>query len=706
MPAHLRTPNTLRVALCAAAVAVLLVAGFVSPSAAHADATFAVSGRGWGHGIGMTQYGAMGYANQGKTYDWILAHYFQHTTLATRSELTVKVDLDAAKAARSSWRIAAASSSATLTVSDYANGAHSVEVTRGTTVWITFSGGGAVLRKDRYDSAAKKHVAGSVVATFPGSAVASTGPAKDSKVRILGTSGPFSQSNIAWRGQIRFTPVTTTGHAIDYVPMEQYLRGVVPRESPSSWPVEALRAQAVAARSYAYDAASSGSVLWCTTMSQVYNGADDGSSSHESAKTDAAVLATADKFVVYGSKVVQAFFSSSSGGRTANIEDVWLGSSPQPYYTSVADADDVGGNPNYRWSLSSMSGATLGAKIRDYDNGSSNKDALDYSAKSPATLASVTLDAGSSGFVRHVTLKWSTGASFTITGSTFRTILGLKSTAFTVKVTNPLPLPTRFQETDVRPLWAGTWSVVKAASGSGGSYRRSNAAGATWTVMFKGTAVTWIGTKTDHAGKAEVSLDGTRVATVDLYSSATKYKVALWTKTGMSAAATHTLTVRVLGTHAKASAGSYVYADAVDVTGSLLKVPLPPVWKRYEQGVSAATYKGTWKTSALAGMSGGTHTYSREASATAVFTFTGTRVRWIGKRAKNYGKAWVSVDSGAPVLIDLYAATTATQQRLFESAVLAAGKHTLKIRVAGTKNAKATNHYVDVDAFEALQPAN
>jgi stage II sporulation protein D len=692
MTPHLRSSIVFRTALCAAG---LVLVSLASPVAARADSIFSVSGRGWGHGIGMTQYGAMGYAQQGKTYDWILAHYFQQTDLATRVELTVKVDLDAAKAARSSWRIAAASAATTLTVTDLLHGAHSVEVTRGVSVWVTFKAGGAVLSSDKVSGST--HAVGSVIATFPAAVTAATGPIGSSKVTIQSTSGPYSESGIAWRGQIRFTPNTTTGHAIDYVPMEQYVQGVVPNESPSGWPAEALRAQAVAARSYAYEAAlDSSKTLWCTTQSQMYRGA-----THEATSTNAAVLATANEYVVYVSngvsKVVQTFFSSSSGGRTANIEDVWLGSTPRPYYTSVADADNVGGNPNYRWTLADMTGTAMAGKIRTHY--------ASLAQASPATIKAVTLDAGPSGFIRHVTLHWSKGANTTLTGPQFQHALSLKSSAFAVKLKNPPPPPaTRFQDTDARPLWAGAWQVVKNASGSGGSYHRSNAAGATWTVMFKGTTVAWIGTKTDHAGQAEVSLDGTRVATVDLYSSSTKYKVALWSKTALAADATHTLVVRVLGKHRSGSAGSYVYGDAVDVLGTLVTVPRPPAWKRYQQNVAAAKYSGVWKTSALAGLSGGTHAFSRETSAAVVYTFSGTGVRWIGKRAANYGKAWVSVDGATPKSVDLYSAKSLYQQRLFVSPGLAAGTHTLTIRVAGKKNAKATGYYVDIDAFDALQP--
>lgn len=663
MTVRLQTSHLLRAA--AAFVVALLVSAAVlaSPAPAQAaDAIFAVSGRGWGHGIGMTQYGAKGYAEKGWDYRRILGWYFQQTTIATRAELTVKVDLDASKAARSSWRIAAASSSTTMTVSDLAAGVRSVDVTRGASVWVTFSGGGAVLRADKVDAKTKAHVAGSVVATFPGAVIASTGSLASSKVRFLGTSGPFSQSNIAWRGQIRFTPNTTTGHAIDYLPMEQYLRGVVPRESPSSWPVEALRAQAVAARSYAYDAASSGAVLWCTTMSQVYNGADDGANSHESSKTDAAVSATADEFVVYGSKVVTTYFSSSSGGRTANSKDVWFSSRSDndtpPYYTSVVDADNA--SPDYRWSLADMTGTTLAGKIRAHYSSLAHP--------SPARVTTVTLEPGSSGFVRYIKLHWSSGSDTTLTGPQFQHALGLKSSAFSVKLKNPPAVAT----TITLQSSAATVSANATFTLSG---KAAPARAAGVTVQRKSPGATaWVTVKT-----LTTKSDGTfSVSTQSSTAGATEYRAVSTATTAWLASTSATVRVYI-------------------------KKPAAPVWKRYEQNAAQVKYKGAWTTSKLAGLSGGSHSFSHATSATATFSFTGTRARWIGKRASNYGKAWVRVDSGKWTLIDLYSAKTLNQQRLFESAVLSQGTHTLTIRVAGTKNAKATYHYVDVDALEALE---
>jgi SpoIID/LytB domain protein len=707
--AALRSSPLVRSSVMLAALAAVCAGALLLPAAARAsDAVFTVNGRGWGHGIGMSQYGAKGYAEQGWDCGRIMAWYFQGTTLGTRSALTVKVDLDPTKDARSSWRLAAGSADSTLTVTDLYDAANGVEVTRGVSVWVTFSKGGAVLRADHYDSAAKKHSPAAAIRTFRGSVIASTGTISESKVKLLVSSGPYNDGDVVWRGTIRFVPVTTTGatsgHAINYVMMDQYVQGVVPRESPSGWHMEALKAQAIAARSYAYGAAAAGSTLYCTTSSQMYNGASCGDASHnvhETARTNQAVAETANEVVVYDSKVVQTFFSSSTGGRTANSKDVWFSSSSDiespVYYTSVVDADSD--SPYYRWPATDISGASLAGKLRSHYPSSS--------AVSPATVTKVTLKPGSSGFVRYVTIGWSNGTSSSIRGTEFQHALALKTSAFTVTLKTPPPAPTRFQQTDTRLLWAGSFKTYSSTALSGGSHKRTAVPGSSVTVTFKGTSVAWIGAKAPTFGRAEVSLDGTRQATVSLYASSWSYKRTIWSKAGLSADATHTLVIKVLGTHESAANGSDVSVDAFDVLGTLLqtpKPPVPPVWKRFEQTASAVRLSGTWMLKRQTALSGGSYRFTHSTAARAVFTSSGTAIRWIGKRGPTFGKAYVSVDGGRETLVDLYSARVYYRRVLWASPALPAGTHVVRIRPSGTHNAHATGHYVGVDAFDALTP--
>jgi stage II sporulation protein D len=133
--------------------------------------------------------------------------------------------------------------------------------------------------------------------------------------------------------------------AINHVDLEEYLYSVVGAEAVSSWPLEALKAQAVAARSYAlYQRAKSQNGLYdldTTTATQVYKGLLS-----EARSTHQAVRETADEAIVYNRQVILAAFHASSGGHTENVEDVW--SSPLPYLRGVVDYDQNA--PVYQWS--------------------------------------------------------------------------------------------------------------------------------------------------------------------------------------------------------------------------------------------------------------------------------------------------------------------------------------------------------------------
>lgn len=142
-----------------------------------------------------------------------------------------------------------------------------------------------------------------------------------------------------YRGRIeigRYNKSTLT--AVNIVPLEEYLYGVVPAEMPSTWQEEALKAQAVCARSYALvkagfggkSNAGKGYKIVDTISSQVYKGY-----TAESVKANRAVDATRGEMVCYNNKVVPAYFYSTSGGRTESSADVW--GTTLPYLQSVPD---------------------------------------------------------------------------------------------------------------------------------------------------------------------------------------------------------------------------------------------------------------------------------------------------------------------------------------------------------------------------------
>ena len=133
------------------------------------------------------------------------------------------------------------------------------------------------------------------------------------------------------------------------VALETYVRGVVSAEVSSSWPLAALEAQAVASRTYALTAHAGGARfdVYADTRSQVYRGV-----AAQTPQTDAAVAATAGQIVTYKGKAVATYFFASSGGRTENNENSFLGSTPQPWLRGVVDQYERGDRHTWKVALS------------------------------------------------------------------------------------------------------------------------------------------------------------------------------------------------------------------------------------------------------------------------------------------------------------------------------------------------------------------
>ncbi len=171
------------------------------------------------------------------------------------------------------------------------------------------------------------------------------GKLHSSQLSIEPTGGGFVWIGDHWyRGRTLLVPTGRGLTAINVVDLEQYLYSVLGAEMSADWPQEALKAQAVAARSYAlYKRATAGNSVYDlgdTTKWQVYKGLET-----EGQGTHLAVDATAGQVMTYGGQIILAVFHSSSGGHTENVENVWTGS--YPYLRGVADYDM--GSPEYEW---------------------------------------------------------------------------------------------------------------------------------------------------------------------------------------------------------------------------------------------------------------------------------------------------------------------------------------------------------------------
>ena len=358
----------------------LLVAG----SAAHARssaqpvpqgaATFVVTGHGWGHGVGLSQWGAYGYAQKGFDYEKIVLHYFPGTELGDAPVSRVRVLLT--------------SGVKTLTV----NSTVDFKVRDGSGVVHTLSAGAYPLT-----TALKLRVDGQPKATaLPGPLLFQPGSA------ALALKHRY-------RGSIQIDVSAGKLRAINMVGLEQYLYGVVPSEMPYTWAPEALKAQAIAARSYALATRRTGAFdLYPDTRSQVYLGIE-----HEKPSTNAAVNATAGQVVLYDGQVAKTYFFSSSGGRTASAEDVW--GEPVPYLVSVPDPYDSI-SPHHDWGPFVFTGAKLAKML-----------------KMKGQVVDLQPELNSSGRIKVLNVIGTKG-TLAVPGAVLRTKMGLRSTWFSVGV--------------------------------------------------------------------------------------------------------------------------------------------------------------------------------------------------------------------------------------------------------------------------------
>jgi len=298
------------------AVALLAVAAVPAPAdAATESVQFNITGRGYGHGIGMSQYGAYGYARKGWKWDAIIKHYYTGVTIGKVPNSVIRVLLADGQA---SVRLTAA------TDYTFSSGSTSQTIAGGTQAVVTASGSGCTVT-----AGGQTWSVSSAVVFSPGS----------SFLRLANSNqnGYINTANMHYRGSLRIVRLSGGLSIINHLPLEQYIYGVVPREVSSGWPAEALKAQAVAARSFgAQHLGGSGLFdVYCTARSQAYGGADG-----EAATTSAAVDATRGRVPMYGGKPIGAYFFSTSGGHTENVENIWAGSAVA-YLKGVEDPYDT-----------------------------------------------------------------------------------------------------------------------------------------------------------------------------------------------------------------------------------------------------------------------------------------------------------------------------------------------------------------------------
>lgn len=170
------------------------------------------------------------------------------------------------------------------------------------------------------------------------------GPLK-ARIRIKPENGNFLFQNVRYRGEVIIDPSSEGILIINRVELEDYLQSVVPSEVPSTWPEEALKAQAICARTYVIremlNKTNQPFDVSKTTSSQVYSGMDK-----ENPRTTKAVEDTKGTILIYNGEPIEAFFHSNAGGYTEKPENVWTKS--LPYLLHVDSSYDADA-PNYSW---------------------------------------------------------------------------------------------------------------------------------------------------------------------------------------------------------------------------------------------------------------------------------------------------------------------------------------------------------------------
>ncbi|HVN12135.1 MAG TPA: SpoIID/LytB domain-containing protein, partial [Kineosporiaceae bacterium] len=406
----------LSAALAAASTAVLLAlpalaapsapAGTPAVRAARVPGSFVLGGGGFGHGVGMSQYGAQAQALAGRSAAQILAGYYTGTTVtAVRDDADIRVQI---LGDVTSTRITAGAVDELGGWYTIAVGRRALKGRLGDRLAVATSGAG--VRATLTHAGRSASIAGSrLVVRWQGTREMA-GPA--TVVRVQGASATYR-----W-GRLEITNILGLLNVVDVLRLrDEYLNGI--DEVPASWAPAALQAQAIAARTYAIKAMAAGVYRWCDchvyddTRSQVFHGWSRQAAPGSGPRWTAAVRATTasrrtGRVVTYRGAPIDAVYFSSDGGHTENSEDVW--STVVPYLRGVPDPWSAGaGNPLATWSRT-RSQAQVAAAF-----GLSDVVSLDLS------------DRTAGGGVRVAVATSSAGVRSRISGASLENRLGLPS---------------------------------------------------------------------------------------------------------------------------------------------------------------------------------------------------------------------------------------------------------------------------------------
>jgi stage II sporulation protein D len=390
--------------------------------AARGGTVLVVSGHGWGHGVGMSQWGAYGYALHGWTYRRILSHYYPGTQLTRVGEPRVRVLI------AQDVSVVTVGCAAQMTVGD------------GRGRWWRLPAGNygvgpkLVLPLRR---AGRGRSIGRVAEFQCGRA-------------------PLQLDGREYHGDLVLRSAGGLLSAVDNLPLDSYVRGVVPSEMPSHWGIAALEAQAVAARSYALSELkpTANYDLLPDTRDQMYGGV-----AAERPRSDRAVYDTSGLVLTWHGQVARAYYSSSSGGRTEAVQNAWKGSGPIPYLVSVPDPWDSY-SPHHDWGPFAFQAGTLASRL-----GASS------------AIEGVRLVRDSGYRVTEVEATLDSGATVNWSGEQFERALHLQSNWFTIGELTLAPSASRV-------LYGHSFRLAVHAAGVGGpAALQARRGDGTWRTM-------------------------------------------------------------------------------------------------------------------------------------------------------------------------------------------------------------------------------
>ncbi len=356
-------------------------------------------GRGRGHGVGLCQWGARGRAIAGQNATQIVTAYYSGTTVAPAvpRETTIRVlvryvmpngaeHVNRIYARHGAWRIAG--SDRVLPPDGY--------------LQLRMMGG-------NQSPQLSVHAPNGQLLEGPGLGLPITLHPGDANARFqLAYPQPAPTT---YRGSISLIPSGAVVQTINTVGIEDYLRGVIAAEMTHSWPIEALHAQLIASRSFAYASSrNTGRRTYdfdATQSAQVYRG-----TAVEYPHINSLIDQHPGLAITLNGQVVAGYYSSTCAGWTENNEDIWFSNTPHSYLRAIRDVDVLGqaydaASPYLSWEIGPVSIAQLEATLNaDTDTRVGKLQTLDLSRRTQ------------SGRLTHVTLTGS-NTTLTVRASTF-----------------------------------------------------------------------------------------------------------------------------------------------------------------------------------------------------------------------------------------------------------------------------------------------